>query len=851
MKKIFAALSIVLFMGISFAIVSAQMGGMMPGGMGPGGGPWNIGPGMMDGQWDGREYESNGERIFFTGINDAGERIRFSGGPWWLWMHGGGCASCHGTDGRGGFPVMMGTEIPPNITYEALTLGEHEHGGGEEAGEEHEPYTDELIKQAIAKGLDASGEPLDLTMPRWQMNDEDLNNLIDYLKTLSAEEEIGEEVNIDKAKEIAQEYLFYLNFPDLTLGELVEYNQSFVVKYQEKSTGRYAFDVLLDKHDGGIYPAMGPTMGWNTKYGGADGMMGGMQGGMMGDLFGDTRVNLDEAQRLAQKFLAQNNLQMTLNSDHLHLYYGFYEFHCEKDGLPTYLIAVNGYTGQVFYETWLGQIVSIADLSGITTGDLPQIAIKPDQRIVRNGDTFSLDIAVEKVAQLSGYQFDLIFDPAILQAKTVTEGTFLKRDGADTFWKEPVIDNNKGQISVAAARTTKGGIDGAGALATATFEATKEGESVVALENPILSNPKGEVLSVSASGATVIVQGRETPWDVNGDGRVDILDLVLVGQRLGETVTLHEPPDPDVNQDGAVNVIDLVLIGQHLGEEYSQPAAPSFTKSVLASGVAEFARIPASAPALSRVERISETGLFKVDVQITSAVDLYGFQFDVQFDKDKLEVVNVKEGALLKRGGERTFFSPKVDANTALKYGAGGTISIAATRLATKIGADGEGTLATLVLRLKGKDAKEALLRLQNIQLVDSQSRLLLAQPKAQTFRIELPLLPKRSVLLQNYPNPFNPETWIPYQLQEDSNVTIHIYTVAGQLVRTLRLGYKPAGIYTSQQRAAYWDGRDSTGQRVSSGVYFYTLIAKATSLRRDRHDEGYFTATRKLIIQK
>jgi len=422
MKRIFATLSIALFIGISIAIVSAQMAGMMPGGMGNGVGPGNMGPGI----WDDRNYESNGERIFFTGINDTGERIRFSSGPAWLWMHGGGCSSCHGNDGKGGFPVMMGTQISPNITYKALIEGEHEHDVEEE--EEHEIYTDESIKRAITQGLEPSGELLDLTMPRWQMSDKDLNDLIDYLKTLNTEEEIGEEVNGEKAKEIAQKYLHSLNFPELTLGELVEYSRCFVVKYQEKSTGRYAFDVLVDKRDGQIYPVMGPTMGWNTKYGHAGDMMGGIGMGVgMAENFPGMPINLNEAQELAQKSLAQNNLQMTLNADHPHLHHGFYEFYGYTDGEPTYPIAINGYTGQVLFETWLGPIVNTTEVSG---------------------------------------------------------------------------------------------------------------------------------------------QGEWTPWDVNGDWIVDISDLVLVGQHLGEIIAHHEPPNPDVNRDGLVNITDLVLVGQHFGEKY-------------------------------------------------------------------------------------------------------------------------------------------------------------------------------------------------------------------------------------------------------------------------------------------
>ena len=83
---------------------------------------------------------------------------------------------------------------------------------------------------------------------------------------------------------------------------------------------------------------------------------------------------------------------------------------------------------------------------------------------------------------------------------------------------------------------------------------------------------------------------------------------------------------------------------------------------------------------------------------------------------------------------------------------------------------------------------------------------------------------PIQNLLLQNYPNPFNPETWIPYQLSEDSAVSVSIYDTTGQLVRTLSLGFQVAGFYNSRDRAAYWDGRNGLGERVASGLYFYKL---------------------------
>lgn len=88
----------------------------------------------------------------------------------------------------------------------------------------------------------------------------------------------------------------------------------------------------------------------------------------------------------------------------------------------------------------------------------------------------------------------------------------------------------------------------------------------------------------------------------------------------------------------------------------------------------------------------------------------------------------------------------------------------------------------------------------------------------------DIPL--KENALYQNFPNPFNPETWIPYSLKSDSKVKIIIHNVSGQLIRTLDLGYKQAGSYNDKERSAYWDGTNETGEKVSSGVYFYTLKA-------------------------
>jgi hypothetical protein len=105
-----------------------------------------------------------------------------------------------------------------------------------------------------------------------------------------------------------------------------------------------------------------------------------------------------------------------------------------------------------------------------------------------------------------------------------------------------------------------------------------------------------------------------------------------------------------------------------------------------------------------------------------------------------------------------------------------------------------------------------------------------------QAQRISIPAV---STLAQNYPNPFNPETWIPYELAKATDVKIDIYDIQGKIVRTIDLGHREVGQYFNKEEAAYWDGRNEFGEKVSSGVYFYRIQA------------GDFQAVRKMVILK
>lgn len=158
-----------------------------------------VGPGMMSGSaWGDGAFESNGERIYFTGTTERSGAIDYIGGPDIGGMMMGGrlsCASCHGPNARGGVHTMHGmhgeTMSAPNIRWDALAGhgGEDDDHGAEENdhGEESEGYMLETFRMAVVAGQHPDGTPLSEEMPRWQMNDADLRDLAAYLQSLSGE----------------------------------------------------------------------------------------------------------------------------------------------------------------------------------------------------------------------------------------------------------------------------------------------------------------------------------------------------------------------------------------------------------------------------------------------------------------------------------------------------------------------------------------------------------------------------------------------------------------------------------------------------------------------------------------
>jgi cytochrome c oxidase subunit 2 len=120
------------------------------------------------------EYSSTGEKIYLTSVNENEEIITPVSGMGSYGMMSNmmrpiACANCHGIDGKGGFTFTDGKTVSADIRWETLT---------------DENFDEAKFKKAVTEGLDEKGERLSVWMPRWDITDKDLDELIAYLKTL-------------------------------------------------------------------------------------------------------------------------------------------------------------------------------------------------------------------------------------------------------------------------------------------------------------------------------------------------------------------------------------------------------------------------------------------------------------------------------------------------------------------------------------------------------------------------------------------------------------------------------------------------------------------------------------------
>ena len=233
-----------------------------------------------------------------------------------------------------------------------------------------------------------------------------------------------------------------------------------------------------------------------------------------------------------------------------------------KQGRNVLLVAVHT-LGTGFFGFEPGTEYTLAMGVGYTVSKTP----------IHLGDTFTLNIRAENVSNLAGWQFDIAFDPAALEAVDINEGDFLKTDGGSTFFQGGSIDNAAGKITqLSAARLSTQGVSGTGTLLQVRFKAKATGETQLLLQNFEFGATTGEIIPAGPHEIYLTVEEPLPTGDVNRDGRVSIIDLILIAQQLGQSVSANSPVD--LNRDGVVSILDIVLAAGKIGSTIA-PAAPA------------------------------------------------------------------------------------------------------------------------------------------------------------------------------------------------------------------------------------------------------------------------------------
>ncbi len=212
----------------------------------------------------------------------------------------------------------------------------------------------------------------------------------------------------------------------------------------------------------------------------------------------------------------------------------------------------------------------------------PSVGYAFSNSSIHTGDTFTLDIRAENIFDLAGWQFDIEFAPAALEAINVTEGDFLKADSGTTFFQGGSIDNAAGKITgLSAVRLSSSGVSGTGTLLQVRFKAKSGGETELMLQNFQFASVTGDSIPAGPHKIRIAVEGQLATGDVNRDGVVSVVDLVLVAQQLGKRVPANSPVD--ANGDGVVSILDLILVSQGIGKTTASAAPPLIPPQVSSS----------------------------------------------------------------------------------------------------------------------------------------------------------------------------------------------------------------------------------------------------------------------------
>ena len=245
----------------------------------------------------------------------------------------------------------------------------------------------------------------------------------------------------------------------------------------------------------------------------------------------------------------------------------------DTDATLTFTVGADAIAG--YNQGFTAEIpVTAIQKSNATVSISPLLVVSPD---VEEELTFSLNITGGE--NVTGYQATVSFDDSALRYVESANSDYLQ---ADAFFADPIFesewigetlsgDSIWDRNVTLTASTLAGAANGDGTLATLTFEVVDFKQSMVTLSQVYLVDADGTRWEATTQNGTVTIPpepAEETVGDINRDGVVNILDLIIVGTRFGD----RGPNSADLNGDGLVDIVDLVLVAAAFTDEAAAPS---------------------------------------------------------------------------------------------------------------------------------------------------------------------------------------------------------------------------------------------------------------------------------------
>ena len=279
--------------------------------------------------------------------------------------------------------------------------------------------------------------------------------------------------------------------------------------------------------------------------------------------------------------------------------------------------------------------------------------------------------------------------------------------------------------------------------------------------------------------------------DADFDSDTDINDVLAVVDFILEEdfPTEDEFRNVDVNMDEEINIADVIMMVDIIYGGNARTMAFDMNE-------------------IAYVDLIQDYQNSKLGISIEYGGPVRGIELELEFDP---EMVNILSTGLSKIQDEVMVTSKRIE---------DGKLKVVVANLNSGVIEGDDNSYLNIPLQFNGNDYQVSTVSLKDIKIAGADGNIIRSLSRTESSDIKA--IPVNFALQQNFPNPFNPSTEIRFDLPENDHVTLAVYNMMGQKIKTLASRNMTPGYHS-----IIWNGTNDSGAKVATGMYFYSINTK------------------------